>query len=167
MATVCKLYRDTPQAIPPNTWTLLTFDEALRNDYGMAQDLTLIVPPQDGDFIWGRNIRWEPITIPEGDTRPRQFMARFVRDPHGVRDDTGAAGWDRYAGPGLGYDRVAFPAATRAFRSAWRCAHDHHEAAVVGHAQSAAQTERLLKGGRAMAPPLSAPASSPPSAPRA
>ena len=78
MATVCKLYRNTPQTILPNTWTLLTFDEALRDDCGMAQDLTLIVPPQDGDFIWGRNIRWEPLTIPDGDARPRQFMARRI-----------------------------------------------------------------------------------------
>ena len=139
MATVCKLYRNTPQVIPPNTWTLLTFDEALRNDCGMAQDLTLIVPSQDGDFIWSRNIRWESITVQEGDTRPRQFMARFVRDPHGVRDDTGAE--DGTDTPGRDWDTNVWPFRGHAGEpvgvEVW---HDHHESAVLGHAQFAAQT---------------------------
>lgn len=139
MATVCKLYRNTPLIVPPNTWTLLVFDEVLRNDYGMAQDLSLIVPPQDGDFTWYRNIRWEPLTIPEGDTRPRQFMSRFIRDPYGVRDDTGAE--DQVDTPGRDWDTNGWP-----FRGhegepvgveVW---HDHHTDAFVGHAQFVGQT---------------------------
>lgn len=139
MATVCKLYRDTPQVIPPNTWTLVTFDTVLRNDYGMAQDLSLIVPPQDGDFIWARNIRWEPITAPSGDTRQRQFMSRFIRDPHTSPDDTGAA--DGPDTPGRDWQTVTWPFRGQADQpvgvQVW---HDHHEDAVLGHAQFAAQT---------------------------
>lgn len=139
MATVCKLYRNTPQTIPPNTWTLLTFDEALRNDCDMAQDLTLITPPQDGDFVWGRNVRWEALTTPEGDTRVRQFMARFIRDPHGIRDDTGAE--DQADTPGRDWDTNVWPFRGYAGQpvgvEVW---HDHHTDAVVGHAQFVAQT---------------------------
>lgn len=90
MATQVKLYRDTPQVIQPLTWTLLTFDRAIRNDRNMQRDLSLIMPPFDGDFLWGRNVRWASITVPELDPRGRQFMERFVRDPHGTRDDTGS-----------------------------------------------------------------------------
>jgi hypothetical protein len=139
MGTVCKLYRDTPQVNPPNTWTLVTFDTALRNDYGMARDLSLIVPPQDGDFIWGRNIRWEDIAIPDGDKRPRQFMDRFVRDPHGASDDTGAQ--DGTDTPGRDWDTTVWLfkgyAGVPIGVEVW---HDHHEAAVIGHAQFVAQT---------------------------
>ena len=139
MATQCKLYRDTPQTVPPNTWTLLTFDTALRNDLSMQQDLTLIVPPCDGDFIWGRNIRWESITVPAGDVRVRQFMARFIRDPHGIRDDTGAE--DQADTPGRDWDTNMWLFRGNADEpvgvEVW---HDHHTDAVVGHAQFSATT---------------------------
>jgi hypothetical protein len=133
------LYRNAPQTIPPTTWTLLTFEKAIRNDRSMQRDLTLIVPPFDGDFIWGRNVRWESITVPAGDDRPRQFMARFIRDPHGVRDDTGAA--DRVDSPGRDWDTNCWPFWGKAGQpvgvEVW---HDHHEAAHVGHAQFVAMT---------------------------
>lgn len=139
MATQCKLYRDTPQTIQPSTWTLLTFDTAIRNDLSMQQGLSLIVPPQDGDFLWARNIRWETLTIPEGDTRPRQFAARFIRDPYGVRDDTGTA--DQIDTPGKDWQTMVWPFWGKAGRpigvEVW---HDHHEPAVVGHAQFVGQT---------------------------
>lgn len=139
MATQCKLYRNTPQTIQPNTWTLLTFDSAIRNDLSMEQDLSLIVPPTTGDFIWARNIRWESITIPSGDTRQRQFMARFVRDPHGARDDTGAA--DQVDSPGKDWATTVWLFQGNAGQpvgvEVW---HDHHQAAVVGHAQFVGQT---------------------------
>lgn len=140
MATVCKLYRNTPQIIPPNTWTLLTFDEVLRNDCGMQQDLTLITPPQDGDFIWGRNVRWEALTLPAGDTRPRQFMDRFVRyQPGKTPDDTGAQ--DGPDTPGRDWDTTLWLfkgyADVPTGVEVW---HDHHVDAVVGHAQFVAQT---------------------------
>jgi hypothetical protein len=137
MATVCKLYRNNPLVIPPSTWTLLTFETVLRNDCGMAQDLTLIVPPQDGDFIWGRNIRWEALTIPAGDERPRQFMDRFVRLPEdddtGAQDgpDTPGRDWDTTLWLFKGYAGLAVGV------EVW---HDHHTDAVIGHAQFAAQT---------------------------
>ena len=139
MATVCKLYRNAPQIIPPNTWTLLTFEKALRNDHGMARDLSLIVPPEDGDFIWGRNISWETLAIPDGDTRVRQFMARFIRDPWGVRDDTGAE--DQVDTPGRDWDTNIWlfkgPAGVPIGVEVW---HDHHEDAIVRHAQFVGQT---------------------------
>jgi hypothetical protein len=136
---VCKLYRNTPLVIPPSTWTLLTFDKSLRDDHGMARDLSLIVPPQDGDFIWGRNLRWEALTIPDGDDRRRQFMARFVRDPHTDPDDTGAE--DQVDTPGKDWDTNVWLFRGRAGQpvgvEVW---HDHHADAAVGHAQFAAQT---------------------------
>jgi hypothetical protein len=107
MATQCKLYRDRPQVIPPGEWTLLTFEKVIQNDRSMAQALSLIVPKRDGDFTWSRNIRWAAITVPDGDARPRQFMSRFVRDPHGERDDTGAD--DRVATPGRSWQTVTWP----------------------------------------------------------
>lgn len=139
MATQCKLYRSTPQLIQPNTWTVLTFDRAIRNDQGMSADLSLITPPQDGDFIWARNVRWEPITVPGGDTRPRQFMDRFIRDPYGVRDDTGAD--DRMDTPGRDWNTTAWffygNAGQPVGVEVW---HDHHEPVEVGHAQFVGMT---------------------------
>lgn len=139
MGTLCKLYRNTPQMIEPQTWTLLTYERALRNDLRMELGLALIVPAHDGDFVWGRNIRWEPITVPEGDSRKRQFMSRFIRDPHGLRDDTGAG--DRTDSPGRDWDTVMWPFYGRAGQAVgvevW---HDHHEPAAVGHAQFVGMT---------------------------
>lgn len=134
MATQCKLYRDTPQLIPPGTWTLLTFEKTIRNDRSMARDCCLIMPPFEGDFVWSRNIRWAAITVPEGDIRPRQFMSRFIRDPHGERDDTGAA--DHVATPGRSWETTTWqfygepgePVGVEVW-------HDHHEPWAVEHAQ--------------------------------
>jgi hypothetical protein len=133
------LYRDKPQIIQPNTWTLLIFYRALRNDRSMARSLTMIVPKLDGDFLWARNIRWESIDIPDGDLRPRQFMSRFVRDPATAPDDTGAA--DHLDSPGRDWDTVTWPFEGNADQpvgvQVW---HDHHESAAVGHAQFSATT---------------------------
>ena len=135
MATVCKLYRgEKPQIIPPGEWTLVTYEKTLSNDRSMMRDLALIQPPFDGDFIWARNLRWAAIDIPEGDTRTRQFMSRFIRDPHGIRDDTGAD--DRVATPGRSWQTVMWPFAGQANMpvgvEVW---HDHHEAWALEHAQ--------------------------------
>ncbi|MCX5537711.1 hypothetical protein OG785_45810 [Streptomyces sp. NBC_00006] len=135
MATVCKLYRgDKPLMIPPNTWTLVTYESVLNNDRKMARDLSLISPPSDGDFTWFRNLRWAAIDIPDGDLRPRQFMSRFIRDPHGDRDDTGAD--DRLATPGRSWQTVSWAFAGQANQpvgvEVW---HDHHEAWALEHAQ--------------------------------
>ncbi|MFL1903072.1 hypothetical protein ACJWDR_28805 [Streptomyces tauricus] len=135
MATLCKLYRgEKPQLIPPNTWTLLTFERAVRNDRSMMRSLSLIVPGRDGDFLWSRNIRWAAITVPEGDTRPRQIMSRFVRDPHGERDDTGAD--DRTATPGRSWQTVCWPFAGEvAVPVGVEVWHDHHTDWPVERAQ--------------------------------
>lgn len=139
MATVCKLYRNTPLVVPPNTWTLLTFDRTLSNDRSMARDLSLIVPPETGDFIWGRNISWETLTTPDGDERPRQFMSRFIRDPHGIRDDTGAE--DQVDTPGRDWDTTLWMfKGVKGVPIGVEVWHDHHEDAIVRHAQFAAQT---------------------------
>lgn len=140
MATQCKLYRGTkPQIIQPNTWTLVTYETALRNDRSMSRDLSLIVPPESGDFIWARNLRWESIEIPDGDTRQRQFMARFIRDPHGIRDDTGAE--DQIDTPGRDWDTNSWFFYGRAGQpvgvEVW---HDHHAPAALGHAQFVGMT---------------------------
>ncbi|MFE7072722.1 hypothetical protein ACFU96_21830 [Streptomyces sp. NPDC057620] len=135
MATQCKLYRgDKPQVIPPGEWTLLTFEEAIRNDRSMARSLSLIVPKVSGDFVWSRNIRWAAITLPDGDARPRQFMSRFVRDPLGEPDDTGAA--DHPVTPGRSWETTTWQfygkAGVPVGVQVW---HDHHTDWPVEHAQ--------------------------------
>lgn len=140
MATVCKLYRgDKPQLIPPNTWTLLTYERTISNDRSMVRNLSLIMPPFDGHFIWSRNLRWAAITLPDGDVRPRQFMSRFIRDPHGDRDDTGAT--DHPVTPGRSWETTTWQFAGQANQpvgvEVW---HDHHEPWAVEHAQFAAVT---------------------------
>lgn len=135
MATVCKLYRgEKPQLIQPETWTLVTYEKTLSNDRSMMRDRSLIQPPFDGDFIWARNLRWGAITIPDGDLRPRQFMSRFIRDPFGIRDDTGAD--DRVASPGRSWQTVMWPFAGHAGQpvgvEVW---HDHTEPWPLEHAQ--------------------------------
>jgi hypothetical protein len=139
MATQCKLYRDSPQVVPPNEWTLLKFERALRNDRHMHRDFTMIIPPFAGDFVWSRNLRWAAFTLPAGDVRPRQFMSRFVRDPHGARDDTGAA--DHVATPGRSWETTTWLFAGEANEpvgvEVW---HDHTEPWAVEHAQFAGMT---------------------------
>ncbi|MGD6761345.1 hypothetical protein ACOKM5_20640 [Streptomyces sp. BH097] len=139
MATVCKLYRNSPQLIPPNEWTLLTFEKALSNDRKMATNLSLITPPVDADFLWARNLRWGAIQIPDGDDRPRQVMSRFIRDPFGVRDDTGAD--DRLATPGRTWQTVAWPFKGQADMpvgvEVW---HDHDQPWPLEHAQFVGET---------------------------
>lgn len=139
MATQVKLYRNAPQTIAPSTWTVVTFETAIRNDLSMAQNLTLIVPKYNGDFLWARNIRWASITIPVGDARPRQFMSRFIRDPYGVRDDTGAG--DQIDTPGKDWTTTMWPFYGQADEpvglEVW---HDHHESAAVEHAQFVGMT---------------------------
>lgn len=140
MATQVKLYRGLrAQVVEPNTWTLVTYERAIRNDRGMYEPPGLIVPPEDGDYVWGRNLRWESLTIPDGDTRPRQFMSRFIRDPHGVRDDTGAG--DGLDTPGRDWQTVMWPfwgaAGVPVGVEVW---HDHHEPALLGHAQFVGMT---------------------------
>lgn len=139
MATQCKLYRNSPQPIPPSTWTLLTFEKAIRDDRHMQRGLSVIMPPFDGDFIWARNMRWASISVAEGDLRERQFMARFIRDPHGERDDTGAS--DQADSPGrdwatnvwLFFGRTGEPVGVEVW-------HDHDEPVDIEHAQFSATT---------------------------
>src|ERR1043165_2480647 len=108
MATVCKLYRgDKPQLIEPETGTLVTYESVLSNDRKMAVDLSLIRPPESADFTWYRNLRWGAFPAPAGDLRPGRFRSRFIRDPHGKPDDTGAD--DRLATPGRSWQTVAWP----------------------------------------------------------
>jgi hypothetical protein len=140
MATQCKLYRGlAPQLIPPQTWTLLTFEKTIRNDRSMARDRCLIMPPFDGDFIWSRNLRWAALTLPDGDIRQRQFMSRFIRDPRGERDDTGAA--DHVATPGRSWETTTWQFYGDAYQpigvEVW---HDHTDDWAVEHAQFTATT---------------------------
>jgi len=147
MATQCKLYTNVPQSIPPNTWTTIKFDVTLRNDRGMYQGThdaispqsALIVPDEDGDFIWSRFVKWDSITIPEGDTRPRDFHERFVRDPYTAPDGTGET--DGPDTVGMDLRVVTWPFWGKAGRPiAVEVRHNHHEPAVVVHAQFSATT---------------------------
>jgi hypothetical protein len=139
MATQAKFYRNVPLLIQPQTWTLLTYEKSIRNDRSMCRDLSVIMPPFDGDFIWSRNIRWAAITVPEGDVRPRQIMSRFIRDPQGLRDDTGAA--DHLASPGRNWETTTWQFHGEAYEpvgvEVW---HDHDVPWAVEHAQFVATT---------------------------
>ncbi len=139
MAT-CKLYRgNTPLIIPPGEWTPVTFEKTVSNDRSMARNLSVIVPPVTGEFLWGRNLRWSSVEIPDGDLRPRQIMSRFVRDPAGLRDDTGAD--DRVATPGRSWQTVLWPFVGQAGMpvglEVW---HDHHLPWALEHAQFVGMT---------------------------
>ncbi len=139
MAT-CKLYRGKdPQIIPPGEWTPVTFEKTVSNDRSMARNLCLIVPPVTAEFLWGRNLRWAAITVPDGDLRPRQIMSRFVRDPAGIRDDTGAD--DRVATPGRSWQTVLWPftgqAGVPVGLEVW---HDHDQPWALEHAQFVGMT---------------------------
>lgn len=139
MASQVKLYRNAPQLIQPETWTVVNFQSAIRNDLSMAQDLTLIVPAHDGDFLWARNVRWGALTVPDWDLRPRQFMSRFIRDPFGIRDDTGAS--DQLDSPGRDWTTTMWPFYGHEGQpvglEVW---HDHTEPVAVEHAQFVGMT---------------------------
>jgi len=140
VASVCKLYRgEKPQLIPPNSWTLVTYEKAISDDRKMLRNLSLIQPPFDGHFSWARNLRWAAITLPDGDDRPRQIMSRFIRDPHGIRDDTGAD--DRIATPGRSWQTISWffygEAGQPVGVEVW---HDHTEPWLLEHAQFVGMT---------------------------
>lgn len=147
MSTQCKLYTDTHQLVPPDTWTTVRFDVVLRNDRAMYQgDATvtdpgsaLIQPDKDGDFLFFRFVKWAPITIPDGDTRPRDFHERFVRDPYTSPDGTGETDGPDTTGQDLRI--VGWPFRGRAGQPvAVQVRHNHHEPVAIIHAQFAALT---------------------------
>jgi hypothetical protein len=140
VGTQAKLQRKlTPQLIQPQTWTLLTYDTVIRDNRSMVREMSLIQPPYSGDFIWGRNVSWDPIEVPEDDTRVRQFAARFVRDPHGDRDDTGSqdqadtSGKDFHTGLWVFWGKANVPVGVEVW-------HDHTEPVAVYQAQFSATT---------------------------
>jgi hypothetical protein len=147
MATQCKLYTNVRQSVPPNTWYRILFDVTLRDDGGMYQgdytadspDSALIQPVHDGDYIWAREVKFDPIVLPDGDTRQRQFNVRFVRDPYTNPDNTGEAdgndtpGQDIRLGTWLFRGRAGQPVAVEV-------RHDHTSPVDVIHAQFSATT---------------------------
>lgn len=147
MATQCKLYTNERQSIPPNTWVTIRFDITLRNDDSMYQgDYTatnpqsaLIKPKVSGDFIWAAKVKFDPITVPEGDDTERQFNVRFVRDPYTNPDNTGEEDGDDTVGQDL-------RGITWLFRGnagqpvAVEVRHTHTEPVDVIHAQFSATT---------------------------
>lgn len=146
MATTCKLYTDRKQIIPPNTWTPIRYDRALRDDGpmwgggGMDDPASaLITPKRSGDFVWFRFLHWDSITVPEGDTRQRQFLEQFCRDPYGTPDSTGSS--DEGDTAGREFQIASWAFAGRAGQPvAVRVWHDHHEPVAVVHAQFIAMT---------------------------
>lgn len=147
MATQCKLYTNIPQAIPPNVWTTIRFETVLRNDHSMTRgtrsvedpNSALIVPAQDGDFIWFRLVKWDGITIPEGDTRPRQFSERFVRDPYNTPDNTGESDGPDTVGQDIRLGGWAFRG-NAGQPVAVEVRHNHHMPVNIVHAQFLATT---------------------------
>lgn len=147
MGTQCKLYTNTAQLIEPQTWTTVRYDEVLRDDRDMYQgtgdvadpESALIQPGEDGDFIWFRTVKWAGITVPTGDTRTRQFMAQFCRDPYTAPDDTGSAdgvdtpGQEFHLGGWAFRGHAGQPVAVRVW-------HDHTSPVAVVHAQFVATT---------------------------
>lgn len=143
MATQCKLYTNVRQTVPPNTWTQIRFDVALRNDDDMWTDdvmgpvSALITPPLDGDFIWMAKVKFDDIGQPTGSER--QFNVRFVRDPYTNPDNTGEEDGDDTVGQDL-------RGTTWAFRGhagqpvAIEVRHTHDQPVDVIHAQFSATT---------------------------
>ncbi|WP_156722683.1 hypothetical protein [Streptomyces apocyni] len=142
MATQCKLLTNIAQ-----TWTPIRFDQVLRNDGGMYQgtgdvadpESALIQPSADGDFIWHRFVHWAPIQVDEHDSRERQFLSQFCRDPYTNPDSTGSTDADHTAGKQFHLASWAFygrdhqPVAIRVW-------HDHDQPVDIIHAQFTAQT---------------------------
>lgn len=149
MGTQCKLYTNVKQSIPPKTWTTLRFDVALRNDRKMfrgsegslsSRENGLIHPPQNGDFLWCRFVKWEDITIPKGDTRPRQFMEQFCRDPYSKTWDS-TASFDGEDTPGEEFHVNAWVfRGKRDHPIGVRVWHDHSEPVNIIHAQFSGTT---------------------------
>ncbi len=147
MATQCKLYTNVRQSIPSNTWVPLRYDVVLRNDDSMyLGDGTvsnpasaLIAPRASGDFIWSYLVKFDSITLPEGDEVERQFNVRFVRDPYTAPDNTGESDGDDTVGQDL-------RGGTWLFRGhagqpvAVEVRHTHTESVDVIHAQFSATT---------------------------
>jgi hypothetical protein len=148
MATQCKLFTNTDQSIPPNTWTVVLFDEVLRNDAAMFKGTAgvlsnrkngLITPPRGADFIWCRFVQWESIEVDEKDVRVRQFMEQFCRDPYGVQDSTASTDGPDTPGKEFNLGSWVFrgdagePVGVRVW-------HDHNEAVKIVHAQFSATT---------------------------
>lgn len=147
MGTQCKLYTNAVQPIPPNVWTTIKFDVVLRDDDLMYQgDETatnphsaLIKPRVSGDFIWSSLVKFDTITVPDGDETERQFNVRFVRNPYTTPDNTGEADGDDTVGQDL-------RCTTWQFRGnagqpvAIEVRHTHTEPVNVIHAQFVATT---------------------------
>lgn len=142
MATQCKLYTNTPQLIEPQTWTTVRYDQVLRDDARMSRGNRsladprsgLIVPPENGDFLWFRFLHWDSITLPDGDPRERQFLERFVRDPYTDPDSTGSS--DTGDTPGKEYRLASWAFAGRAGQPvAVEVWHDHDQPVSITHAQ--------------------------------
>ncbi|MFE9337776.1 hypothetical protein [Streptomyces sp. NPDC007063] len=147
MATMCKLYTDTDQLIPPETWTTVRFDRVLKDTASLYRGTgsvtdpasALVQPPRDGDFIWFRFVHWDSITIPDGDERERQFLEQFCRDPYGQWDSTGSTDADDT--PGREFHLASWSFKGRAGQPvAIRVWHDHHEPVSIVHAQFVAMT---------------------------
>jgi hypothetical protein len=147
MATQCKLYTNVRQAIPPNVWTTIRFDTVLRDDEGMYQgdgtvtnpNSALIKPKASGDFIWSRLVKFDSITVPEGDTRDRQFNIRFVRNPYTAPDNTGEADGPNTPGQDIRLGTWQFRGNAGQPVAVEVC-HNHHEPVDVIHAQFVATT---------------------------
>jgi hypothetical protein len=147
MATQCKLLTNQAQTIQPGTWTTIRFDQVLGDNGGMYQgtgsvsdpESALIMPPQDGYFLWSRFVHWDSITIPSGDDRERQFLEQFCRDPDTSPDTTATTDADHTAGKQFHlatwpfYGRDNQPVAVRVW-------HDHDQPVDIVHAQFVATT---------------------------
>lgn len=147
MATKTKLYTNTTQSIPPNTWTVIRFDEVIVDNRGWyygEYDLTdplsaLIIPDRSFWGIWSRLVKFAPITLPAGDTRVRQFQVRFVRDPYTNPDNTGEADGVDTPGQDIRLGTWQF-AGTANQPVAVEVCHNHHEPVDVIHAQFVVST---------------------------
>ena len=150
MATMCKLYTDTAQTIPPETWTTVRFDQVLKDTGTMYQgtgsvadpESALIAPDQDGDFIWFRKVHWASIGSSGGGV---QFIERFVRDPYETdpypQDNDSTGGDDSNDTPGQEFNVGAWAFKGRAGQPvAIEVWHNHTSPVDVVHAQFVAMT---------------------------
>jgi hypothetical protein len=93
--TACAVMTTTPQTIQPNTWTLLRYDDVLRNDANMFRgngladpDSALIHPDEHAYYLWARFVHWAAISGDPDELAGVQFLEQFARDPYASSPDT-------------------------------------------------------------------------------
>lgn len=139
MGTRTKLYTDTRQTVPPNTWYNVEFDVVIQDDGGWAHGPGQIRPHANCDMIWSRKVWFDQAApypaVPEG----VQFNTRFTRNPFTDPDNTGETDKNVTPGKTLCVDTWQF-AGKAGQPVGVQVRHNHTEPIDIVHAQFVATT---------------------------